>query len=483
MKVKDDALNYETVPAKSFLDAFLRLRPGAFASNARLLLAVAKEMARNGGKRLVLPVDAVRGGDCGSLNTHPVFLAALKKIERKFYESLKKMKNAPEIQFATKGSDPCLTKGSGLYIKGSDPSGECEGSDPEVWGQTLGVGSDPSGRAMGADPGGEWSLVKTLIEDAGPDPRFPFGGRPDEVFARQVTGLARRLAAIGCKDAVIGLSGGLDSALTLLVTVWAFKLLGLDLKGVHVYTMPGFGTTKRTRGNADLLAEGLGVKLETIDITPACRQHFKDIRQPATRHDITFENAQARERTQILMDKANQSGGVVLGTGDMSEIALGWCTYNGDHMSMFGVNSGVPKTVVREVCRWWAELHPGMAADALLDILATPVSPELLPAKRGKITQKTEDKVGPYELHDFFLWHFAWLEESPKQIKSAARRAFRGRYDGETIGRWLGVFLRRMHNQAFKRNCAPDGVRVFGVYMAPDAWHVPSDMSDEWLRL
>ena len=425
-------------PPKCFLDAFLQRRPGAFAQNVDLLLKLARMSAKSGHRQLVLPADAVQGGDCGSLELHPAFLMARAKAEARFLNGLSKIKNLPKV----------------VWIEGN--------RTPDDFVDDFGC-----------------SLVSTVLTAAGPDPRFPFGGRPDEVFGRQVCGLARRLAAIGCKDAVIGLSGGLDSALALLATSAAFDLLELDRKGIRVCTMPGFGTTKRTRGNADLLAEGLGLKLETIDITSACRQHFKDIRQPAGRHDVTFENAQARERTQILMDKANQVNGIVVGTGDMSEIALGWCTYNGDHMSMFGVNAGVPKTVVREVCRWWAEGHPGQAADALLDIIATPVSPELLPAKRGKIAQKTEDKVGPYELHDFFLWHFVEGREDRKQILAAAKKAFKGRYDAQTIAGWLGVFFRRFFAQAFMRNCAPDGVQMFSVYLSPAAWHVPSDMSGE----
>ena len=251
--------------------------------------------------------------------------------------------------------------------------------------------------------------------------------------------------------------------------------------------MPGFGTTKRTKSNAEKLCEGLGLKLEMIDITAACRQHFKDIRQSASRHDVVFENAQARERTQILMDKANQTGGIVLGTGDMSEIALGWCTYNGDHMSMFGVNAGVPKTAVRDVCKWWAggvtdelrRARPGLgaAADAILDIVATPVSPELLPAKRGKIAQKTESAIGPYELHDFFLWHFVAECEGRVEILKAAKKAFRGAYTAAEIAKWLDLFLARFFSQSFKRNCAPDGVQVFAVYLAPNAWHMPSDIA------
>ncbi len=411
------------VPSGLF-DAALKVRPGAFAENASILLDLVKSTAKAGGAEIVVPADFIRGGDCGSLNDHPAFQAALAAAQEKFLKTLAKLKRAPKVTFTSGG-----------------------------W---------------GASP----------IAGAGPDPRFPFGGRPGEVFSRQVVGLARRLAAIGCRHAVIGLSGGLDSALALLVTVSAFDLLGLDRAGVHVYTMPGFGTTKRTRGNAEDLAEGLGLKLETIDITAACRQHFKDIGQSERVHDITYENAQARERTQILMDKANQFNGIVVGTGDMSEIALGWCTYNGDHMSMFGVNAGVPKTVVREVCRWWAEGKGagGLAAKALLDIIATPVSPELLPSKRGKIAQKTEDKVGPYELHDFFLWHFVAEQAGRAEILKAAKKAFKKQYSASVIAKWLDVFFRRLFSQSFKRNCAPDGVPVFSVYLAPSAWHVPSDI-------
>lgn len=419
----------KSLPA-NLLDIALRIRPGAFSENAAALLDLVKATAQMGGAEVVAPADLIRGGDCGSLNDHPAFQAALAAAQEKFLKAVAKIKRAPKITFTSGG-----------------------------WGPSP-------------------------IAGAGPDPRLPFCGRPGEVFSRQVVGLARRLAAIGCRHAVVGLSGGLDSALALLVTVSAFDMLGLDRTGVHVFTMPGFGTTKRTRGNAEILAEGLGLKLEAIDITPACRQHFKDIGQSERVHDVTYENAQARERTQILMDKANQVDGIVVGTGDMSEIALGWCTYNGDHMSMFGVNAGVPKTVVREVCRWWAEGKGagGLAAKALLDILATPVSPELLPAKRGKIAQKTEDKVGPYELHDYFLWHFIAEQAGRAEILRAAKKAFRGQYGATVISKWLDVFFKRFFSQSFKRNCAPDGVPVFLVYLSPSAWHVPSDISSAAFR-
>ena len=302
---------------------------------------------------------------------------------------------------------------------------------------------------------------------------------PEQVFMTQYAALAIRMDRIGAKSVTIGLSGGLDSTLCLLVAVEAFKILRLPRKSIKVYTMPGFGTTGRTRGNAETLCEGLGLKLETIDIRKSCLQHFRDIGQDPDRHDVTYENAQARMRTMILMDKANQTGGIVLGTGDMSEIALGWCTYNGDHMSMFGVNAGVPKTVVRDVCRWWAEGHcrgrAASASAAIMDIIDTPVSPELLPSVNGKIAQRTEDRIGPYELHDFFIWRTIVHGERRKAILAAAERAFKGRYGADEIGKWLDVYCRRLVTQSFKRNCSPDGIKVFPAYFGPNDWHIPSD--------
>lgn len=298
----------------------------------------------------------------------------------------------------------------------------------------------------------------------------PFPCDPAEVFAKQVAGLAHRLDVIKCRDVVIGLSGGLDSALALLVAAAAYDRLGLDKKGLHVYTMPGFGTTKRTKGNAGLLCEGLGVGLETISIVKACRQHFKDIGHDGKTPDVTFENAQARMRTLILMDKANMTNGFVLGTGDLSEIALGWCTFNGDHMAMFAVNNDVPKTIVRKVCRWWAESNPGKAADAILDIIATPVSPELI---KGQVT---EDTLGPYELHDFFLWNFIMNEMGSRDLQRAAERYFAGRYGKDEIAKTLSTFMRRFFNQAFKRNCQCDGVKVFPFELSPHGWWIPSEL-------
>ena len=306
----------------------------------------------------------------------------------------------------------------------------------------------------------------------------PFPCKPSEVFSTQVKGLAARLKAIGCRNVVIGLSGGLDSTLALLVADAAFAKLKYDKRGIHVFTMPGFGTSRRTKGNAELLCEGLGLKLETISIAKACRQHFKDIGHDGKTPDVTYENAQARMRTMILMDKANMVGGIVLGTGDLSEIALGWSTYNGDHMSMFGVNNGVPKTVIRRVCAWFVETqrHRGTeecrkAADAVEDIVNTPVSPELV---KGQVT---EDKIGPYELHDFFLWNFIVNEMGPRDLFAAAQKRFANVFSAEVVEKTLRTFWHRFFTQAFKRNCQPDGIRVFPFELSLHGWWIPSDFN------
>jgi len=310
--------------------------------------------------------------------------------------------------------------------------------------------------------------------------------RCHEIFQIQTTGLSKRLRHAGCSSAVVGISGGLDSTLALLVTVKAFDKLGWDRKGILAVTMPGFGTTQRTRGNAERLAELLGVTLKVISIDAAVRQHFQDIDQPEDRHDITFENAQARERTQILMDIANQSGGLVVGTGDLSELALGWCTYNADHMSMYGVNAGVPKTLVRYLVEWCAEQEfSGETSTVLHDVCATPVSPELLPPKEnGEIAQVTEDHVGPYRLHDFFLFNVVRCHFSPGKVYFLARKAFAKEYPDEEILRWLKNFYRRFFSQQFKRSCIPDGPKVGSVVLSPRGdWRMPSDACcDLWLR-
>ena len=301
--------------------------------------------------------------------------------------------------------------------------------------------------------------------------------RCKEILDIQVAGLATRLRHISCQSAVIGISGGLDSTLALLVTVLAFDKLGWPRERIIGVTMPGYGTTVRTKSNATLLMEGLGITSREISIAAACDRHFMDIGHDKNVTDVTFENSQARERTQILMDVANQTNGLVVGTGDLSELALGWATYNGDHMSMYGVNAGVPKTLVRSLVCWAASNRFGPVSEILLDIADTPISPELLPANEdGEIQQVTEDLVGPYELHDFFIYNFIRFGYTPSKIMFLARKAFEGRYDNDTIRKWLKTFIRRFFNQQFKRSCLPDGPKVGSVGLSPRGdWDMPSD--------
>lgn len=307
-----------------------------------------------------------------------------------------------------------------------------------------------------------------------------------EISSIQAWGLAIRLRAIGCRTAVIGISGGLDSTLALLVTAKAFDMLGLDRKGIIGITMPGFGTTDRTKTNADKLMELLGVTSKEIAIGASVKQHFEDIGHDGKTPDVTYENSQARERTQILMDVANKENGIVIGTGDLSELALGWCTYNGDHMSMYGVNGSIPKTLVKYLVAGYAEETDNQELrKVLLDIIATPISPELLPPSEGdEIKQKTEDLVGPYELHDFFLYHMMRHGMRPKKIYYLAKHAFAGLYREEEIRHWLRVFYRRFFGQQFKRSCMPDGVKVGSVSLSPRGdWRMPSDASATiWLQ-
>ena len=309
--------------------------------------------------------------------------------------------------------------------------------------------------------------------------------RAEAILKIQSYGLKKRLEHTRSKTAVIGISGGLDSTLALLVTVRAMKLLNRPLSDILAVTMPCFGTTSRTRSNSEKLCNLLGVSFKEVNITKAVNQHFADIAQDPQCLDVTYENSQARERTQVLMDIANKTGGMVIGTGDLSELALGWATYNGDHMSMYAVNSSVPKTLVRYIIRHEAENAEPALKEVLLDILDTPVSPELLPAdEKGEISQKTEDLVGPYELHDFFLYHILRNGESPKKIYRLALIAFCGDYDKETIKHWLTVFIRRFFSQQFKRSCLPDGPKVGSVTLSPRGdWRMPSDASAEsWLK-
>ena len=333
--------------------------------------------------------------------------------------------------------------------------------------------------------------VTTLTRLIDPHPFVPADSaerkqRCEAILTMQAEGLRRRLEHIGCPCAVLGISGGLDSTLALLVAVRALDLLGRPRTDMIAVTMPGFGTTHRTRSNAELLCEKLGVTLRTVSIAAAVRQHFKDIGHDESVTDTTYENAQARERTQVLMDIANQENGIVVGTGDLSELALGWATYNGDHMSMYGVNGSIPKTLVRYLVRHAAETCGDEALAAVLyDILDTPVSPELLPADEGgRIAQKTEDLVGPYELHDFFLYHFIRYGCPPQKLLYLAENAFAGRYDRAVILKWLRTFCRRFFQQQFKRSCLPDGPKVGSVTLSPRGdWRMPSDASAAlWLR-
>ncbi|MBQ8510853.1 MAG: NAD(+) synthase [Clostridia bacterium] len=308
--------------------------------------------------------------------------------------------------------------------------------------------------------------------------------RCEAILSMQSYGLRKRLEHAHAKTAVIGISGGLDSCLALLVSVRAMDLLNRPRTDIIAVTMPCFGTTKRTRSNAEILCERLGVSFRCVDIKEAVNQHFADIGHDPDVRDVTYENSQARERTQVIMDIANETGGLVIGTGDLSELALGWATYNGDHMSMYGVNGSVPKTLVRHVVRYFADTAGDRAlSDVLYDILDTPVSPELLPADdKGEIAQKTEDLVGPYELHDFFLYYFVRCSFPPEKIERLANHVFAGVYDADTIHKWLKTFVRRFFIQQFKRSCLPDGPKVGSLTLSPRGdWRMPSDASwDSW---
>ena len=343
--------------------------------------------------------------------------------------------------------------------------------------------------------GGVFSFSLEPVENDLADrtfPRTPFvpankalrDERCEEILTLQATGLATRLRHTHAKTAVVGLSGGLDSTLALIVLVHAFDMLELDRKGILAVTMPCFGTTARTKGNAEKLAEAYGVTLKTVDIKAAVDQHFMDIGQSKDDLSVTFENGQARMRTLVLMNLANKNGGMVVGTGDLSELALGWATYNGDHMSMYGVNGSIPKTLVRYLVAYEADRTLGELSDVLQDVLDTPVSPELLPPKDGEISQKTEDLVGPYELHDFFLYYMLRFGYPPRKIFRAAHKTFAGVYDDATIKKWLTTFMRRFFTQQFKRSCLPDGPKVGTVTLSPRGdWRMPSDaVSALWLK-
>lgn len=311
-----------------------------------------------------------------------------------------------------------------------------------------------------------------------PDDPSSLNKRCEEIINIQSYGLMKRLKAIGCNKAVIGISGGLDSTLALLVTIKAFDKLNLPRTGIIGVTMPGLATTSRTKNNATELMKLLRVSVVEISINESVSVHFRDIGQNPLKFDSTYENSQARERTQILMDLANKENGIVIGTGDMSELALGWCTYNGDQMSMYGVNVSVPKTLVRHLVKWFASYLDKSTSKVLLDICNTPISPELIPSSSDEISQKTEDLVGPYELHDFFLYYFLRYGFSPLKIFYLAKIAFKDSYKKEVILKWLKVFIKRFFSQQFKRSCMPDGPKVGSVNLSPRGdWRMPSDAS------
>lgn len=330
-----------------------------------------------------------------------------------------------------------------------------------------------------------------LLRKIEPHPFTPSGDekalcrRCSEILSSQVIALCTRLEHIRVKKVVIGVSGGLDSTLALIVSALAFDALGYPRKSIIGVSMPGFGTSSRTHGNSASLMEELGLDAREISIVEATRRHFKDIGQDEAVHDLTYENSQARERTQLLMDLAGKEGAIVVGTGDLSELALGWCTYNGDHMSMYGINAGIPKTLVRTVVEWAARNRfadsPRLSA-TLLDIADTPISPELIPASdKDTIAQKTEDLVGPYELHDFFLYYFLRCGYTPEKLLFLARKAFEGSYDEQTLKKWLRNFLRRFFTQQFKRSCMPDGPKIGSVSLSPRGdWRMPSDLDSLW---
>jgi NAD+ synthase (glutamine-hydrolysing) len=329
-----------------------------------------------------------------------------------------------------------------------------------------------------------FKLQKTaLTRKISKTPFFPEGKEElkkhcEKILTMQSRSLAKRLTASYSKGMVLGISGGLDSTLALLACVKCADYLGWEREKITAITMPCFGTTKRTKSNATELCRALGVTLREIDILEATRIHFRDIGHDESDHSVVYENAQARERTQILMDVANSIGALVIGTGDLSEVALGWSTYNGDHMSMYNVNSALPKTLIRHVVECFAKNHGGEVKEILFDILDTPVSPELLPAKEnGEIEQKTEDIVGPYELHDFFIYNFVGKKFAPSKIYRLALYAFNGKYDGEAVYKWLTVFIKRFFTQQFKRSCSPDGVRIGSVSLSKNDFNMVSDFS------
>ena len=486
------------------------------AKNQSEILSLLREAAARGAQLVVFPPDALTGATCGCLFRQELLRAQVKAAAKE----VRAAAAALDVRVFLDGEDGPV---EGIGIRREARAEEVTGYRflranlaAESQGRTIlyvssGYGESTqdgvyAGSALVCKDGKvlaenerfqrKSSLVVADLDAEGtpvapyvpvPGSRSPFVAddpqerdlRCEEVFQIQVTALCARLEHIGCRSVLLGISGGLDSTLALLVSCAAFDRLGIPREQIHAVTMPGFGTSGRTRGNAWTLMEKLGTSPREIPITEAVRCHFSDIGQDPELRDTTFENAQARERTQILMDLSNKYNGIVVGTGDLSEIALGWCTYNGDHMSMYNVNGGVPKTLMQSIVTWAARGPFSAVGDVLRDIVDTPISPELTPTDaEGNIKQKTEDILGPYELHDFFLYQFVRHARRPSEILALATAAFAGVYAEADIKNWLKTFLRRFFSQQFKRSCSADGPKVGSVCLSPrGGWMMPSDAS------
>ncbi|MDR1440061.1 MAG: NAD(+) synthase [Clostridiales bacterium] len=388
----------------------------------------------------------------------------------------------PQATSAQAAAEPQAASARATAMASAETDIVAAAAEPQAKSAQAAASARATAMAAAAEP--------PLLRHIDPHPFVPKdgaerGARCEEILNMQIAGLAKRIQHTGSGQVVVGVSGGLDSCLALLVIAGAFDKLGKPACGILAVTMPCFGTTARTNGNALKLCEAMGVTCREIDITDSVRLHLRDIGQPERERTVTYENAQARVRTLVLMDLANQSGGFVVGTGDLSELALGWATYNGDHMSMYGVNAGVPKTLVRHIVRHVADTCGNRAQrDVLADILETPVSPELLPPDGGAISQLTEELVGPYELHDFFLYHTLRWGRAPRHVFGLARVAFAGAYSDDVVLKWLRVFYRRFFSQQFKRSCMPDGPKIGSVTLSPRGdWRMPSDAAHgAWLR-
>ena len=484
--------------------------------NKAEILILVREAADRGAQLVVFPPDALTGATCGSLFRQELLRAAAKAAAKEVRAAaaergirvfldgeygpvegigIRREARAEEVTGYRFLRSNLAAESQGrviLYVS----AGYGESTQDGVYAGSALVCKDGKVLAENerfqrksslvvADLAAEGTPVEAYVP--APGSRSPFvpddpkerALRCEEVFQIQTTALCARLEHIRCRSVLLGISGGLDSTLALLVCCAAFDRLGIPRENIHAVTMPGFGTSGRTHGNAWQLMEKLGTSPREISITSAVERHFLDIGHDLSLRDTTFENAQARERTQVLMDLANQYDGIVVGTGDLSEIALGWCTYNGDHMSMYNVNGGVPKTMMQSIVTWAAHGLFSAVGAVLMDIVDTPISPELTPTDAaGNIDQKTEDIIGPYELHDFFLYHLVRHARRPSDILARATQAFAGVYSPEEIEKWLKTFLRRFFSQQFKRSCSADGPKVGSVSLSPrGGWMMPSDAS------